>query len=70
MGSGQELRVPVICNKGIAEVSRQWLAWLQEPDLGRETLSSSLVDKDNTGVGLFVRTLFWPDTPRKTLKSL
>lgn len=47
MGFGQELRVLVICNKGSAKVSQQWLAWLQQLDLRRKTLGSSTVNKDS-----------------------
>lgn len=45
MGSGQELHVPVICNKGSAEVSQQQLAWLQQLDLRRKTRGSSAANK-------------------------
>lgn len=55
MGSGQELHVPVICNKGSAEVSQQRLAWLQQLDLRRKTLGSSTVNKDS----MMGRTLLW-----------
>lgn len=51
MDSGQELHVPVICNKGSAEVSQQRLAWLQQLDLRRKTLGSSTVNIDNKGGG-------------------